>query len=144
MAAVHENRQLLKTPPVRYYSLSSTQSFRLQGCYVSGTSKARLHGLLGRTSMYETFLIITMQGSGYREEKDKERGWWKIGRQGRGVGGGGSYRCTEADVQYSSLHLPKLAAALGRSTVAKFIVSDWGIYLTSAKGGGGPVRHDIP
>jgi hypothetical protein len=27
--------------------------------------------------MYETFLILTMQGSGYKEEKDKERGWWK-------------------------------------------------------------------
>jgi hypothetical protein len=62
----------------------------------------------------------------YREEKDKERGWWKRSDR-QGLRGGVSYRCTEADVQKSSLHLPKLAVALGRSTVAKFIVSDWGI-----------------
>ncbi len=30
-------------------------SFPLQGCYMSATTQARLHGVLGRTSMYETF-----------------------------------------------------------------------------------------
>ncbi len=82
MAAVHENRQLLTTQSVRYHKLPLPRVLR----DVSGTSQARLHGVLGRTSMYEMFLIITQcRGTDYREEKDKERGWWKrSGRQGRG------------------------------------------------------------
>ncbi len=37
-------------------SLSGTISFCLQGCYVSATSQDRLNSVLGRTSIYETFL----------------------------------------------------------------------------------------
>jgi hypothetical protein len=54
---VHENGQPLTTQSEWYHSLSSIISFRLQGCYVSAASQARLHGVLGRTSMYETCLV---------------------------------------------------------------------------------------
>ncbi len=49
-----------RTQSVRYHSLFSTISFRLQGSYVSATSQARLHGVLGRTSMYEPFLVVPL------------------------------------------------------------------------------------
>ncbi len=56
-ASIHENGQPLTTQSVRYHSLSSIISFRLQGSHMSATSQARLHGVLGRTSMYEMCLV---------------------------------------------------------------------------------------
>ncbi len=44
------------TVSVWYHSLSGTLIFRLQKYYMYATSQARLKGVLGRTSMYETFL----------------------------------------------------------------------------------------
>ncbi len=54
--SVDENGQPLTTHSVWYHSLSGTISFRLQGNYMSATSQARLYGVLGRTSVFETFL----------------------------------------------------------------------------------------
>ncbi len=44
---------------VQYHSLSGTINFRPQRSYMSATSLARLNGLVGQMSMYETFLIET-------------------------------------------------------------------------------------
>jgi hypothetical protein len=38
------------------HSLSGTLSFR----YASATSQTRLHGVLGRTSMYEIFFVYSL------------------------------------------------------------------------------------
>ncbi len=61
------------------------------GSYMSGTSQARLNGVLGQTSMYETFLVLSFgkrrewvrdrielivpHGGKEREEKR----WWEVG-----------------------------------------------------------------
>ncbi len=61
---VHENGQPLKH--ILYGTtvcLSGTISFRLQACLRPATIQSRLHGVLGRKSMYETFLTETV-GSG--------------------------------------------------------------------------------
>ncbi len=54
-----ENRQppTTQSVSVQYHSLSSTLSFRLLWCYLSATSQASLHFVLGRTSMHQTFLV---------------------------------------------------------------------------------------
>ncbi len=70
---VHENGQPITTQSVRYHSLSSTISFRPRGCFVPATSHARLNGVLGRTSMYETFLVSAMTSeSSQRWERGKQ------------------------------------------------------------------------
>jgi hypothetical protein len=74
---VHENGQPLITHSLRYHSLSGTISFQVPHPSVlrPATSQARLHGVSGQKSMYETFLTETV-GSGlcsfflYTRKKD--------------------------------------------------------------------------
>ncbi len=51
--------QPITTQSVQYHSLAGTISFRLYGSHMTDTSQARLNGVLGATSMYETLLVTT-------------------------------------------------------------------------------------
>jgi hypothetical protein len=64
----------LTTQSVRYHSLSGTISFRLHKSFVSAASQARLHGVLGHTSMHETFLEAMPSVLFGRSDVNRNRG----------------------------------------------------------------------